>query len=93
MLLARKLTYAYPGGGAALSGVSLALEPGALLALAGANGSGKSTLLAVLAGLIEPTGGTLKLAAGAELGARELRSLARLVMQDADAQILGGTEG
>lgn len=93
MLLARKLTYSYPGGGEVLAGVSFALEPGTLLALAGAHGSGKSTLLAILAGLLEPTGGTLKLAAGADVGTRELRSFTRLVMQDPDAQLLGGTVG
>ena len=42
---------------------TLRVEQGGTLALAGANGSGKTTLLRILAGTLEPTGGTVKTAA------------------------------
>jgi len=43
----------------ALDGISFELKEGDRLGLTGHNGSGKSTLLRVLAGVYEPTGGSL----------------------------------
>jgi heme exporter protein A len=48
------------GERAALSGVTLSLEPGRTLVVFGPNGAGKSTLLRVLATLLRPTAGTAK---------------------------------
>jgi heme exporter protein A len=58
----------------ALSGVSFALERGETLAVLGSNGAGKTTLLRVLATLLRPHAGTVRVL-GAELprGAHEVR--------------------
>ncbi|MBM4109246.1 MAG: ABC transporter ATP-binding protein [Phycisphaerae bacterium] len=50
-----------PGGGStlALHGVDLEIAPGELFFLLGPSGCGKTTLLRIIAGFIEPTGGSL----------------------------------
>lgn len=54
------------GSFAALRQVSVDLEPGRCYVLIGENGAGKSTLLRILAGLLRPTHGTVKVFGGAE---------------------------
>jgi heme exporter protein A len=49
------------GGRIVFSGLSFRLERGRLLAVTGANGSGKSTLLRILAGLLSPEAGTVRI--------------------------------
>jgi len=44
-----------------LNGVSASLEPGRITAICGPNGAGKSTLLQALAGLFEPSSGSIEL--------------------------------
>ncbi len=60
MIEARSITYRV-GDKTLVSGVSLSVEPGEIVALVGPNGAGKSTLLRVLAGEIEPTDGEVEL--------------------------------
>lgn len=50
----------YYGGVHALKGVSLRAHAGEVLGLVGDNGAGKSTLLKTIAGVQEPTGGSIR---------------------------------
>ncbi|HEX6790346.1 MAG TPA: ABC transporter ATP-binding protein [Candidatus Krumholzibacteria bacterium] len=60
MLSIRSLTKIYPGPVTALNGVDLDVPPG-MFGLLGPNGAGKSTFMKILAGLLEPTSGTVTL--------------------------------
>src|SRR5216117_1299784 len=60
MLQIRGLVKVYPGPVAALQGVDLDIPLG-MFGLLGPNGAGKSTFMRILAGLLEPTSGTVSL--------------------------------
>jgi ribose transport system ATP-binding protein len=53
------ISKSYPGV-VALDHVGLAVSPGEVIALIGENGAGKSTLMRVLGGVVEPSGGTIR---------------------------------
>ena len=61
----------------ALQGVSLTVHAGEIVAVTGPSGSGKSTLLALLAGLDDPDGGTVRVA-GERLSRRDEEARARI---------------
>lgn len=69
-LILRDIAKVYPGT-VALDRVSFDVLPGEVHGLIGKNGAGKSTLVGVLAGLIEPSGGSIV------IGGRSFKSLSR----------------
>ena len=58
LLSANNLTVCY-GAITALRDVSIAVEPGEIVALIGANGAGKTTLLRTISGLLKPVSGSV----------------------------------
>lgn len=64
----RDVTFSH-GDAAVLDGIDVELAPGEMVALVGATGAGKSTLCDLVAGLVEPTGGTVS------IGGVDLRNL------------------
>lgn len=53
--------FKYYGDYPALKGVNLTIQAGTVMALLGRNGAGKTTLLRILAGLLHPSEGTVKI--------------------------------
>jgi ABC-type multidrug transport system fused ATPase/permease subunit len=78
------LHFAYVPGRDVLHGIDLTLTPGERLAIVGPSGAGKSTLGRLLAGIHEPTAGTITVGGVAlhDLPADRLRAEVALVSQE-----------
>jgi len=99
VLVLESVTYRYPGAGAAaLDDVSLRIEPGEFVVLAGLSGSGKSTLLRTACGLVPHfhggefagravTGGL----DSREHGPGEIAARCGTLFQDPETQVVMGT--
>ena len=59
----------YSGAHAAVSDLSLVIEPGEVLVLVGTSGSGKTTTMKMINRLVEPTSGTIR------VGGRDIREM------------------
>jgi energy-coupling factor transport system ATP-binding protein len=87
------LTFAYPDGSTALTGLDLEIAAGERVAISGRNGSGKSTLIRHWNGLLRPSAGQV-LVDGRPTEGRRVAELARTVgisFQDPGLQLFAGT--
>ncbi len=91
MLEATNAWFRYPDCPEILKGISLAIEPGKRLAIAGENGSGKTTLARLLCGLLKPVAGAVTVG---DLNTSdpddvfEVRRRVGIVFQDPDDQLV-----
>ena len=95
ILQAEALSYAFPGGIAALSALSLTIAQGRRLAILGPNGAGKTTLLLHLNGTLRPDSGRVLLdgepARYSRAGLTAWRRRVGLVLQDPDDQLFAAS--
>ncbi len=86
------ITHKFSGGFTGIRDISLSIDPGEFIILAGKNGSGKTTLIRHLNGLLKPHSGRI-LVNGKEISRHlvQTRQTIGMVFQDADAQIVGNT--
>ena len=95
VLEAEELHFRYSDDTDAVSGVSFKVMPGEAVALCGHNGSGKTTLMKLLAGLLKPARGRIRVA-GVELDTRSAREVFRtvgLLFQDPQDQLFCNSVG
>ncbi|MEM2058368.1 MAG: ABC transporter ATP-binding protein [Thermoproteota archaeon] len=88
-----EIEYAYAGGIKAISNVSFSVFEGERLGILGPNGAGKSTLILLMAGLLKPNNGWVKVL-GKETRSKEfdeVRSSIGVVFQDPDDQLFNNT--
>jgi len=78
------IEFAYPGSEPVVRDCTFEVEPGAVVALVGATGSGKSTLCDLVAGLIAPDRGVVKIGGvdARDVAPPELRAAVALVFQE-----------
>lgn len=88
-LAVHDLSFAYPDGRRALSGVTLVVRPGERVALLGPNGAGKTTLVLHLNGILRPGRGSVTVAGLPVVPdtVLEIRRRVGIVFQDPDDQL------
>ena len=81
ILSLHRLSYSYsPGGKPLFSNLSLEVHPGEFVSIIGASGSGKSTLFKLMAGLLQPAEGEIRLKG--ELATHRLGKVAYMPQKD-----------
>ena len=99
MIELKDVSYSYSDSGsnssAALKNVSLKINKGEFIGIAGHTGSGKTTIAQILAGLITPTSGSIiidgKEITDYKVAARELRKIVGIVFQYPEHQLFEET--
>ncbi len=88
----KEVSFIFDDGYRGLNRISLSIDQGEFIILAGKNGSGKTTLLRHLNGLLIPTSGTIKIN-GKDVSTHlvETRKTVGMVFQDPDTQMVGDT--
>jgi cobalt/nickel transport system ATP-binding protein len=81
--------FSYPAGVSAINRVSLNIQRGERVAILGPNGSGKSTLILLIAGLLSPNNGEIKVfdEPTTSKSFQKLRQKIGIVFQDPDDQL------
>ena len=89
----KDVKFSYPAGVKAINNVSLEIRRGERVALLGPNGSGKSTLILLIAGLLSPQKGEIKVfdEDTASKSFHKLRQKIGIVFQDPDDQLFNQT--
>lgn len=85
--------FSYPAGVQAINDVSLEIRKGERVALLGPNGSGKSTLILLIAGLLSPQKGKIRVLneETSSKAFQKLRQKIGIVFQDPDDQLFNQT--
>ncbi len=93
MLEIQQVSYAYPGHEPALKNVSLSVQAGEFIGLAGRNGSGKTTLTRLMVGLGKPSAGQVMLDGkpAKDVGPAVMARSVGYVFQNPDRQIFRDT--
>lgn len=88
----KDLSFIFDDGYMGLNHISLSIDQGEFILVAGKNGSGKTTFLKHLNGLLKPTSGTIKVNGKAvSKHLVETRRTVGMVFQDPDTQMVGDT--
>jgi energy-coupling factor transport system ATP-binding protein len=94
MIDIRDLCHTYPDGTPALDSVSLQIDEGEFVVIAGRNGSGKSSLIRHINALLLPSGGSVHvngLCTSQKKHHPAIRKAVGIVFQDPDSQFIGMT--
>ncbi len=88
----KDLSFVFDDGYIGLNHISLSIEQGEFIILAGKNGSGKTTFLRHLNGLLMPTSGMIRIN-GQDISKHltQTRKTVGMVFQDPDTQMVGDT--